>query len=43
VLPPSRIQGDVGEILSREHEEEKRVNQETLLLILDFFFGKVYP
>ena len=35
MLLPSQIQGNVGEMLSREHKEEKRVNQEMFLLILE--------
>ena len=35
VLLPSRIQGDIGEILSHEHEEEKGTNQKMFLLILE--------
>ena len=35
VLLASQIQGDIGEILSHEHEEEKRVNRKMFLLILE--------
>ena len=35
MLLPSQIQGDIGEMLSHEHEEEKRVNQKMFLLILE--------
>ena len=35
MLLPSQIQGDIGEILSHEHEEEKRINRKMFLLILE--------
>ena len=35
VLLPSQIQGDIGEILSHEHEEEKGTNRKMFLLILE--------
>lgn len=46
VLFPSQIQDDVGEILSHEHEEEKRINRKMLLLILEaiiFFVRQGLP
>ena len=35
VLLPSQIQGDIGEILSHEHEEERRINRKMFLFILE--------
>ena len=46
VLLPSQIQGDIGEILSHEHEEEKGTNRKmfySFWRLLGFLSNNFYP